>query len=146
MAFGDRWAIGVGVLMGLGLLTKLALGIFIPLALVTLVLRSQRPVRESAFLLGAIGLVVLPWMIHQVTTYGWADPLATSRHAAVVLDQPRFPGVSSDYVASFLTITLHSLWAQFGWIGVVAPERLYWPHGVLSLLGPARLLPQRRQP
>src|SRR5260370_18235203 len=133
MAFGDRWAIGVGVLMGLGLLTKLALGIFIPLALVTLVLRSQRPVRESAFLLGAIGLVVLPWMIHQVTTYGWADPLATSRHAAVVLDQPRFPGLSPAYLGAFLTTSFHSFWAQFGWMSIVAPDRLYWLYGALTV-------------
>ena len=109
-----KWAIGAGVLIGLGLLTKLALGIFVPLALLTLFLRSSRPLRESAFLLGAIALVVLPWMVHQVTTYGWTDPLATSRHAAVVLDQPRFPGLSLSFVVSFLTITFHSFWAQFG--------------------------------
>ena len=91
MLLGAKWAIGAGVLIGLGLLTKLALGIFVPLALLTLFLRSSRPLRESALLLGAIALVVLPWMVHQVTTYGWTDPFATSRHAAVVLDQPRFP-------------------------------------------------------
>jgi 4-amino-4-deoxy-L-arabinose transferase-like glycosyltransferase len=131
MPIGTKWAIGAGVLIGLGLLTKLALGIFVPLALLTLFLRSSRPLRESAFLLGVIALVVLPWMVHQVTTYGWTDPLATSRHAAVVLDQPRFPGLSPSFLVSFLTITFHSFWAQFGWMGVVAPDRLYWAWGLL---------------
>ncbi|MGI9149494.1 MAG: ArnT family glycosyltransferase [Chloroflexota bacterium] len=124
-------AIGVGALIGLGLLTKLALGIFVPVALLALLCRSSRPIRQAGLMLGAVSVVVLPWMIHQVTSYGWGDPLATSRHAAVVLDQPRFPGLSLPFVGSFLTTTFHSFWAQFGWMGVVAPERLYWIWGLM---------------
>jgi 4-amino-4-deoxy-L-arabinose transferase-like glycosyltransferase len=142
---GLRWALGAGVLLGLGLLAKLALGIFVPLALLTVFLRSSRPMRDSAVLLGAVGVVVLPWLVHQVTTYGWADPLATSRHAAVVLDQPRFPGLSVGFVASFLTISFHSFWAQFGWMGVVAPARLYWAWGLLMVVAVGGLVIERRR-
>jgi hypothetical protein len=121
------------VLLGLGVLTKLAVGIFVPLALAVLLGRSARRVRDGLLLVATTGLVALPWLIHQVTTYGWLDPLAMSRHAAVVLDQPRFTGLSVDYLIRFATISFHSFWAQFGWMGIVAPDRLYWTWGVLSL-------------
>jgi 4-amino-4-deoxy-L-arabinose transferase-like glycosyltransferase len=142
---GSRWAFGAGVLLGLGLLTKLALGIFVPIALLTLFLRSSRPMRDAALMLGAIGLVVLPWLVHQVTSYGWADPLATSRHAAVVLDQQRFPGFSPGYLLSFLTTSFHSFWAQFGWMGLVAPPRLYWVWGLLGVVALGGLALERRR-
>jgi 4-amino-4-deoxy-L-arabinose transferase-like glycosyltransferase len=142
---GSGWAVGVGILLGVGLLTKLALAIFVPLAVLVLILRSSRPVRECVLLLGAAGVVVLPWLIHQVTTYGWVDPLATSRHAAVVLDQPRFPGLSLPYVVSFLTISFHSFWAQFGWMAIVAAPRLYWVYGVLVAVALGGLVLQRRR-
>jgi 4-amino-4-deoxy-L-arabinose transferase-like glycosyltransferase len=138
------WAIGAGILIGLGLLTKLAVGIFVPLALVVILVRSARPVRESLAMLASAAVVLLPWLVHQVTTYGWTDPLATSRHAAVVLDQRRFPGLSPQYVADFLTTTFHSFWAQFGWMGVVAPDRLYWAFGLLTLVAAGGLLLARR--
>jgi 4-amino-4-deoxy-L-arabinose transferase-like glycosyltransferase len=138
-----RWAIGAGALIGLGLLTKLALGIFVPLALLVIVCQSSRRVYESLLLLGTTGLMVFPWLVHQVTTYGWTDPLATSRHAQVVLDQQRFPGLSLDYLGRFLPTSFHSFWAQFGWMGVVAPDRLYWGWGVLTLVALAGLVLQR---
>ncbi len=137
------WAIGTGVVIGLGLLTKLALGIFVPLAILVILQRSARRVRESLLLLGTTALVVSPWLIHQVTTYGWTDPLATARHAHVVLDQKRFQGLSLDFFGGFLTTTFHSFWAQFGWMAVVAPDRLYWIWGVLTLVALAGLIRTR---
>jgi 4-amino-4-deoxy-L-arabinose transferase-like glycosyltransferase len=141
----SRWPLGVGVLLGLGLLTKLALAIFVPLALIVVLVRSAKKLRDCGVLIGSAMVVVLPWTVHQVTTYGWADPLATSRHAAVVLDQPRFPGLSPEYVANFLTISFHSFWAQFGWMGVVAPDRLYLTYGLATLVALAGLVLQRRR-
>jgi len=140
----QTWAIGTGAVIGLGLLTKLALGIFVPLALFVIMVRSARRVRESLLLLGTTSLVLLPWLVHQVTTYGWTDPLATTRHAQVVLDQKRFQGLSPDFVGGFLTTTFHSFWAQFGWMAVVAPDRLYWIWGVITLVALAGLVKKRR--
>ena len=94
--------------------------------------------------MGTIGLVVAPWLVHQVTTYGWADPFALGRHAAVVQDQPRFPGLSPGYMADFATTTFHSFWAQFGWMALVAPPRLYWAWALLSLAAVAGLARQRQ--
>jgi 4-amino-4-deoxy-L-arabinose transferase-like glycosyltransferase len=142
---GSGWAIGTGVLIGMGLLTKLALGIFVPLALLVVVMRSRHRTRDSALCVGAMGVVVSPWLVHQVTTYGWADPLATTRHAQVVLDQERFPGFSLTYLGEFLTISFHSFWAQFGWMAIVAPDRLYWLWGVLVLVALVGLLRDSRQ-
>ena len=142
--FNRQWSIGTGILMGLGLLTKLALGTFVPLAILVIVLRSSRRITEGLLLLGTSALITLPWLVHQVTTYGWLDPLATTRHAQVVLDQKRFQGLSPEFLGGFLSTTFHSFWAQFGWMAVVAPDRLYWIWGVLTLIALAGLTTKRR--
>jgi 4-amino-4-deoxy-L-arabinose transferase-like glycosyltransferase len=139
------WAGAAGVLIGAGLLTKLAVGIFVPLALAVVWLRSTRRVRDTLAVLGVSGLLVLPWLVHQVTAYGWTDPLATSRHASVVLDQQRFPGLSPGYLGDFFTITFHSFWAQFGWMSIVAPDRLYWLYGLVVVVAVAGLIRDRRR-
>jgi hypothetical protein len=128
-----------GVLLGLGVLTKIALAIFGPLALWVVLRPSTRRGRDTLLMIASGAVVVLPWLIHQVTTYGWTDPLATARHAAVVLDQPRFEGLTPHYVAAFATVTFHSFWAQFGWMAIPAPERLYWLWAGVTLLAAAGL-------
>jgi hypothetical protein len=132
-----RGAVATGVLLGLGLLTKLALAIFLPVAVVML---AARTLRVAGNTLAVAAVITVPWLVHQVTTYGWTDPLATARHAAVVADQPRFPGLSADYVAQFLTVSFHSFWAQFGWMAVVAPDRLYWIWGAVVALAVVGLI------
>jgi 4-amino-4-deoxy-L-arabinose transferase-like glycosyltransferase len=138
-----RWAVATGVLLGLGLLTKLGVGIFLPIALGVAIARSRRGARDAALIVATLGIVVLPWLVHQVTTYGWLDPLAIGRHAAVVVDQRRFAGLSPDWLARFLTVSFHSFWAQFGWMGIVAPDRLYWIWGGLAAVGGLGLLRRR---
>ena len=126
-----RWLLGTGALVGVGVLTKLALAIFVPLGLIVVARRW----RDAALSFAATAVVTAPWLVHQVTAYGWTDPLATARHSAVVLDQPRFPGLSLEYLQQFATISFHSFWAQFGWMAIVAPDRLYLLWGILTLLG-----------
>jgi 4-amino-4-deoxy-L-arabinose transferase-like glycosyltransferase len=122
----------LGALLGLGLLTKLELAIFGPLIVGVIFLRSKQPLRESVFAFATAGVLLLPWLIHQVTSYGWTDPLALARHSQVVADQQRFPGFSLDWLGQFLGISFHSFWAQFGWMAVVAPPRLYLAWGILT--------------
>jgi 4-amino-4-deoxy-L-arabinose transferase-like glycosyltransferase len=119
-----------GLLLGVALVTKLALVIYVPLAL----WRVRRDLRSVVPMLATAALVTLPWLIHQVTIYGWMDPLATQRHAQVVVDQPRFAGLTLQYVVDFVTVSFHSFWAQFGWMAIPAPDRLYFVWGGLSLL------------
>jgi hypothetical protein len=128
----------LGALLGLALVTKLALAVFIPLVL----WRAWRS-------LAAAAVITLLWLAHQMATYGWIDPLALARHAEVVADQQRFTGVSADYAREFVTVTFHSFWAQFGWMAIPAPDRLYWLWGVLMLLAGAGLIlhpPNLRDP
>jgi len=138
-----------GALLGLGVVIKLALVIFGPLAVWRVVRSSAARVREVAVMTAAAILVTLPWLAHQVTTYGWTDPLATTRHAQVVLDQPRFDGLTAQYAVDFVTVTFHSFWAQFGWMAIPAPHRLYVIWGGLTVLAVAGLAWRRewlRQP
>jgi 4-amino-4-deoxy-L-arabinose transferase-like glycosyltransferase len=134
------WAIVAGALIAIGLLTKLAVGIVLPLALVVIAARSTRVMREAVVLLATTGVVVLPWLARQVSTYGLTDPFALARHAVVVGDQPRFPGLTPDYLVQFGTVSFHSFWAQFGWMAIVAQSRLYWTWGLVSLVAVAGLL------
>jgi 4-amino-4-deoxy-L-arabinose transferase-like glycosyltransferase len=140
-----RWAVTTGATIGFGLLTKLAVGIYLPLALAVIAIRSTRVLREAAILLAVASALCVPWLVHQVTTYGLTDPLALTRHAAVVADQPRFPGLSAGYVGDFLTISFHSFWAQFGWMAIVAPIRLYAVWGLVSVLAALGLAIERRR-
>ena len=128
----------IGVLLGLGLLTKLELAIFIPLAVVVL-----HQARAIVVALALAALITVPWLVHQVASYGWTDPLAIARHSQVVADQPRFPGLSLDWLGQFLTVSFHSFWAQFGWMAIVAPDRLYWLWGAVTVAAIVGLALQR---
>jgi 4-amino-4-deoxy-L-arabinose transferase-like glycosyltransferase len=138
------WSVLVGTLLGLGLLTKLEFAIFVPVAVGVIVIRSSHRVRDCLVVLVTTALLAAPWLVHQVTTYGWTDALALARHSAVVADQPRFPGFSIDWLRQFLTVSFHSFWAQFGWMGIVAPDRLYLIWGILGIAALAGLVLIRR--
>jgi 4-amino-4-deoxy-L-arabinose transferase-like glycosyltransferase len=139
------WAsvIVVGVLLGLGVLTKLLLGLFAPVALGVL-LWNRRAVAGEGVRKGCVlALVALatvsPWLVRQGLTYGWLDLLATRRHDLVAGDQPRFPGWSWGYASQWATTVFHSAWGQFGWMAIPMPDRLYWLWGVATLAGVAGL-------
>jgi hypothetical protein len=52
--------------------------------------------------------------------------------------------LSLPFLGSFLTTTFHSFWAQFGWMGVVAPDRLYWLWGLVVVVALGGLAMERR--
>lgn len=142
-----RLAMGVGVLLGLGVLTKLLLAVFAPIALLVLLaagrrlgVRGRALIAQATAMAGAALIVVAPWLVRQGLTYGWTDLLATRQHDVVVVDQPRFPGWSGEYVRAWLTMTYHSFWAQFGWMAIPAPDRLYWIWGAFTALAVAGLV------
>jgi 4-amino-4-deoxy-L-arabinose transferase-like glycosyltransferase len=138
------WPILTGALLGLGLLTKLELAIFAPLVLLVILASSTHRLREVILAAATAAVLLIPWLVHQVTSYGWTDPLALARHSAVVQDQPRFPGFSIDWLAQFATTSFHSFWAQFGWMAIVASTRLYLIWGALTLLAIAGLIATRK--
>ena len=121
----------VGVLIGLGLLTKTSTVVSVPLVLVALVLcRKRAGARSFVNLLLPAVLLVLPWLVRNAAVYGGLDVLAWGRHDAVVVGQPR----TADWVALYgpgnvlrwgLTTTFQSFWAQFGWMAVPIDARIY---------------------
>ncbi len=78
------------------------------------------------------------WWIRNALVYGWPDIFAQIAHNGVVLGQPRTAdriaeiGVGS-YAKEYLTITYHSFWGQFGWMGVPMPARVYLAIGLFLL-------------
>jgi hypothetical protein len=111
---GGRF-VGLGVLMGLGLLTKITTLVAIPLALVAVFVKEgwleQSPpspdpslpgrgnallaerlrrylLLASCFLLPALFLI-LPWFLRNALIYGGLDIWGLGRHDAIVVNQPR---------------------------------------------------------
>ncbi len=137
-----RNLVGIGVLGGLGLLTKTSAYITLPLIVVAAGLKFWPQVRMAqaqvwkraslallALLLPAL-LLGLPWWARNVATYGGLDLLGLGRHEHVVVDQPR----SADFIArdgwyatinNWLATTFHSFWGQFGWLAVPVDGRIY---------------------
>jgi len=143
---GRRESFWLGVVLGLGLITKttdyLAAPIVILAMLSGLELHRSRftvyasrfaPVLVPAFAIGAL------WWLRNIGVYGGFDVLGLARHNAVVVGQP----LTADWIARMgfgpfligaLTTTFHSFWGQFGWMGVPMPDWVYLALGVLSIV------------
>ncbi len=130
-----RWWLGIGLLLGLGLITKLTVYIMAPLIFIAIcaVYWRQWPAFRRALLLVALpaALLALPWWARNMVVYGMLDPLAIGAHDAVVLGQPRTAEWLGLYgpietLQRFITTTFRSFWGQFGWMGVLMDQRIYW--------------------
>jgi 4-amino-4-deoxy-L-arabinose transferase-like glycosyltransferase len=128
----------LGLLLGLGLLTKIYAYALLPVALATILLviwrRNGTPFWSSAVTMLWAGLpallLALPWWVRNWRLYGPWDLLGTAWHDQVVAGQPR----TVDWIAEFgwdnyleraLSLTFRSFWGVFGWLGVVMDERIY---------------------
>jgi 4-amino-4-deoxy-L-arabinose transferase-like glycosyltransferase len=140
--------IRLGVLMGLGLLTKITTLVAIPLALVAALVKEgwleqhrkftlarRLLLLASCFLFPAL-LLALPWFVRNVLVYGGLDIWGLGRHDAIVINQPR----TAEWLArlgaaglakEFILTTFRSFWAQFGWMGLLVDQRIYL---ILALL------------
>jgi len=145
---GERRLVGVGVLMGLGLLTKATTLVALPLAPFAAVASDlvHRPperldagtLRRCLLPLGCCLLLALPWLVRNALVYGDCDVLGQRRHDAIVVGQPRTSEWLARYGAAevarrFLLTTFRSFWAQFGWMGVPVDERIYLALALLCL-------------
>ena len=137
-------AIGLGVLLGLILITKTTAYVALPLAGGVLIWRWRRT-RSGVLriLIEGLGvavpaaLIALPWYARDVAVYGWPDFLGLNRHDQIVIGQLR----AADFVAQqgwhaywprALHDTFRSFWGQFGWMGVVLDTRVYFALLLLS--------------
>ena len=134
-AWREGWALGV--VLGLGFLTKLTAYPLAGLIAAALLLVARRQAWSPRRLVGAAFQVYLPaialgslWWLRNIAVYGGLDFLATARHDSVVVGQLRTsealalwgPG---RYAQRFIQTTFQSFWGQFGWMGVVMDQRVY---------------------
>ena len=91
-----RGAVGLGLLLGLVLITKTTAYIAVPLAGGVLVWRwwreraGVRRIVVDALLIGLPALLLaLPWYARDVAVYGWPDILGLTRHDQIVVGQTR---------------------------------------------------------
>ena len=138
---GNRALAVVGVLLGLGLLTKIhALNAGV-VSLTAVALRRWRDwrkmMRELAWLLVPALMLTVPWLARNVAVYGWPDVMGLARHDEVVLGQL----TTAEFVAQHgwarllsdgLRTTYHSFWGKFGWMAVAVDGRIYRALGLFS--------------
>jgi 4-amino-4-deoxy-L-arabinose transferase-like glycosyltransferase len=135
---GGLWLVGLGIVLGLGLVTKasfLSIALTVALALVIAWWHDgertwEHLVRTLTLVFGPAVLIAAPWWLHNVVTYGGLDIYGTANHDTVVIGQPR----TADWIATYgvrawlerwVTFTFQSFWGQFGWMGVLMPTWLY---------------------
>lgn len=140
--------IGLGVLSGLGLLTKITTLVALPLTLIAVTVKERwlGENRKSDFtrryllpatcsLLPAL-LLALPWFLRNASVYGGLDIWGLQRHDAIVVGQPRTAEWlaqlgAARFAQDFILTTFKSFWAQFGWMGILVDQRIYL---ILALL------------
>jgi len=152
--------IGLGLLLGLVLITKTTAYIVLPVALGAVLWRwlskipdrgtkipdrGAPPARASSHRivrdLAAIGLpailIALPWYARNIAVYGWPDVLGLLRHDAVVVGQLRTEEFlaqngAAEYLERLSEFTFKSFWGVFGWLGVFMDSRAYFLVALLS--------------
>jgi len=158
-----RGTLGVGLLLGLALLTKMqayvAAGVIL-FALAWDVLAARwsggprgsrigftwsQALARAGIVFGVALVVVSPWLVRNMRVYGLHDPLAMVRHDQVVMGQLTTRQFIDQYgaarlVRDLVVTTFHSFWGQFGWMGVLLHERLYTVLLVVSGLAGVGLL------
>lgn len=139
---GRLWP-AVGLLLGLGFLTKATVYLMAPVAALALLAHYRGAWRSLATagvrLFGPALLLGAPWWLRNQQVYGGLDVLGTAAHDAAVSGQLRTAewlaqvGVTEG-ARNFAQTTFRSFWGQFGWMGVVMDTRIYQALLLFSLL------------
>jgi hypothetical protein len=132
---GARVWLSVGVLLGLGVWTKMSMLAFVPLAGVAALIVAKRRgaslARLSAWLALPMLIVAAPWLVRNWLTYG--DPLGWAVMRQVT-DAMVAPMGLAEYPA-WLWSFFQSFWGRFGGaIHVQMPVSVYVALGVLTLV------------
>lgn len=139
---GERLLLLLGIVLGLGLLTKIYAYALLPVCLLgvlTTVWRTQlgalgdktRAALQPLFsVLIPAGLLGAPLWLRNALNYGWRDPLGLTWHDQVVvgqvttvewLAQNGWPA----YWQRAWDFTFKSFWGVFGWLGLFLDQRIY---------------------
>lgn len=146
----------LGVVLGLGLLTKIYAYLLLPVFLLAIAWvawtvssengqsqkvrkrdRMRYTLRSGLCTLVPALLLGTPMWLRNMYLYGLTDPLALRWHDRVVVGQPKtlewieqngwFP-----YGERAITFTFQSFWGVFGWMGVLLDNRIYFALMVFS--------------
>jgi len=151
----DRLWIAIGVLLGLGFLTKATVYIMAPVVALALLLRYRKSwtalVRAGLLTFLPAGLLGTLWWGRNLLVYGWPDLLGKEAHDAAVVGQKLTTTWISEIgplpaLRSFLQTTFQSFWGQFGWMGVLMDSRIYLILFLFTLIVLAGLLWQLLSP
>lgn len=138
----DKEWLMVGVLLGLGFLTKgtvYTMGFVVLGLLIWQFWGAWRDLVQTGLLVFVpAGLLALLWWGRNTAVYGNFDLFGKATHDAVVVGQPRTADWIADLGAAevadrFLTTTFHSFWGQFGWMAWPMSGRAYQLIGLLSV-------------
>lgn len=129
----------LGMVLGLGMLTKLSVGGLLLLAGVALAWQSWR-MRQWHYLFLGGGLVLIvallvlgPWLLRNLNVYG--DP--TGLEAFIQVQGTREEPLSlAGWRGEFGTL-YRSFWGLFGGVNVAAPEWVYWLFNLLGICATA---------
>jgi 4-amino-4-deoxy-L-arabinose transferase-like glycosyltransferase len=124
----------IGILLGLGFLTKATVLVMVPvvgLALLRWYWGDWRGLTRAAVLLfGTAVLLGTLWWGRNMVVYGGLDVLGKAAHDAVVVGQPRTADWLADYgvrytLRALVVTTYNSFWGQFGWMAVPMQPWVY---------------------
>lgn len=132
-----RLLLGLGVLCGLGLVTKIYSYVLTPILVLCVIVTIWRrkstlwaAVLRSLWVAIPAALIGLPLWLRNLSLYGNWDVLALRWHDQVVFGQT----TTAEYLTKFgwiayseraLNFTFRSFWGVFGWLGVFMDERIY---------------------
>lgn len=140
---GRKQLVLLGVLLGLGFLTKAMVYLLAPVAGLVILWRYRENwggLWQTAVLAFAPALMLgLFWWGRNVIVYDGLDIMASAAHSSVVVGQPRTAEWVAKYgvdgtLSRFATTTFNSFWGQFGWMAVPMPRWVYIPLILFTLL------------
>jgi 4-amino-4-deoxy-L-arabinose transferase-like glycosyltransferase len=141
----QRQWLGLGILVGIALITKTLAWIALPLAGFTVLLQWRQERKQvggesrkatgafwkNSVTLGAIALLfIVPWFTRNTLTYGAWDVMGLQIHDEIAVGQPRTEaeierrGVWGTITNGAQT-TFNSFWGQFGWMKAPLQQREY---------------------
>lgn len=131
--------IWLGIVLGLGLLTKVYAYLLLPICALVVLLTSWRckpggslgqGLTAAVYVITPALLLGLPLWLRNWRLYGPWDILGTMWHDQVVAGQP----LTADWIADqgwvtfgerAISFTFKSFWGVFGWLGIFMDERIY---------------------